>query len=293
MEPNWPGNRFNQLLMHDQYAAPSPKLVHAQGRAYGWHRSTRPTPHPRYEMPAHHEAGHLPASVDLTAECPPVYDQGAARQLHRERPGRALPVPAGQGRPPLVRPLPPDDLLGRAGHRRHQGPGRRRQRRRRHDLPPDQGRLPRVDLALRPDPDSPRSPRRSGLVRRRLITRSPTPSPSTTRTSTRSGAAWPRGYPIAFGFVAYPDLESAKVAATGHLPMPTKPARSRSAAMRSWSSATTTPPSSSKSAIPGGPAGPWVATSSCPTPTSKTSSSPAISDRPGSPTEPEVVIRGG
>lgn len=64
----------NQL--HDLYAAPSPKLVHAQGRVYGWHQSTRPTPHPRYAMPAHHAAGHLPASVDLTPACPPVYDQG-------------------------------------------------------------------------------------------------------------------------------------------------------------------------------------------------------------------------
>ncbi len=30
------------------------------------------------------------------------------------------------------------------------------------------------------------------------------------------------GYPIAFGFVAYPDLESEKVATSGKLPMPTK-----------------------------------------------------------------------
>src|SRR4051812_41439256 len=66
---------FNNL--YAMYAQPGPEQSHARGRKYGWHRSTRPSPHPRYEMPAPHAAGHLPKSIDLTPECPAVYDQGS------------------------------------------------------------------------------------------------------------------------------------------------------------------------------------------------------------------------
>ena len=209
----------NQL--HDQYAAPSPALFHAKDRSYGWHPSTRPSPHARYTMPAYHAAGHLPASVDLTPECPPVYDQGTARQLHRQRAGRPVPVPADEARPPLVRPLAADDLLGRAGDRRHQGPGRRRQRRRRPHLPPDQGRLPRVDLAVRPDPVRRDPPRRSPWAQATAHKiADPVTIDNTNLDEIKSCLA--SGYPVAFGFVAYPDLESEKVATTGKLPLPAK-----------------------------------------------------------------------
>ena len=53
------------------------KHPHAENRVYGWHRSTKPSPHPRYQIPAHHRnAVNLPPSVDLTPHCPAVYDQG-------------------------------------------------------------------------------------------------------------------------------------------------------------------------------------------------------------------------
>ena len=46
-------------------------------RKYGWRRSTRPSPHPRYRVPARYrDPSALPASVDLTPQCPAVYDQG-------------------------------------------------------------------------------------------------------------------------------------------------------------------------------------------------------------------------
>lgn len=45
-------------------------------RKYGWKRSLGPSWLPLYDMPDHHrEAANLPASVDLTPECPSVYDQ--------------------------------------------------------------------------------------------------------------------------------------------------------------------------------------------------------------------------
>ncbi len=71
---------FNNL--HDNYDRPNAQSIHARGRRYGWHPSGRPSIHPRYAMPAHHAAGNLPASVDLSPECPAVYDQGALGSCH-------------------------------------------------------------------------------------------------------------------------------------------------------------------------------------------------------------------
>ena len=73
-DPYWSGATPATLQPHLMRKQPTHPL--AANRKYGWHRSTKPSPHPRYAVPAHHAAGHLPASVDLTPEMPAIYDQG-------------------------------------------------------------------------------------------------------------------------------------------------------------------------------------------------------------------------
>jgi C1A family cysteine protease len=63
------------LAVINMYLGTGAVKIHSTNRVYGWHPSTKPSPHPRYIMPEGHKAGYLPKSVDLEPGCPPVYDQ--------------------------------------------------------------------------------------------------------------------------------------------------------------------------------------------------------------------------
>ena len=208
----------NQL--HDQYATSNPALAHAQGRAYGWHPSTRPSPHPRYTMPAHHAAGHLPASVDLTPECPPVYDQGPLGSCTANAlAGLFQFLLMKLGRPAFI----PSRLMIYWGERAIEGT-------KDHDAGAngDDGMTFLQNKGVCLESTWPYDPTKFAEI----------PPPIAWSEATRHRIAGPvtidntnlgeiksclaSGYPIAFGFVAYPDLESDKVASTGKLPMPTQ-----------------------------------------------------------------------
>jgi len=205
--------------LYSQYATPSPRLAHAQNRSYGWRRSTRETPHPRYALPDHHAAGHLPGSVDLTPECPPVYDQGALGSCT----GNAL---AGLfqflliklGRPSFV----PSRLMIYWGERAIEGTKDQDA-----GANGDDGITFLQTKGVCPESTWPYDPSKFAVMpppiawaqasRHKLA--DPITIDNTNINEIKSCLA--SGYPIAFGFTAYPDLESDKVASTGYLPMPT------------------------------------------------------------------------
>jgi C1A family cysteine protease len=208
----------NQL--HSLYATPSPALAHAENRAYGWHRSTRPTPHPRYAMPAPHAAGHLPASVDLTPECPPVYDQGSLGSCTANALAALFQfLLIKEGRPSFV----PSRLMIYWGERAIEGTKDQDA-----GANGDDGVTFLQTKGVCPESNWPYDPSRFAEI----------PPPIAWAEATRHKIADPvaidnanldeiksclaSGYPIAFGFVAYPDLEGEKVATTGMLPMPAK-----------------------------------------------------------------------
>jgi C1A family cysteine protease len=204
--------------LHALYATPRSKVIHAQGRSYGWHKSTRPTPHPRYAMPAAHAAGHLPASVDLTPECPAVYDQGSLGSCT----GNAL---AGlfqfllmkRSHPAFV----PSRLMIYWGERAMEGTKDQDA-----GANGDDGMTFLQTKGVCPETTWPYDPTRfaeipppiawAEAIHHKIA--DPVTIDNTNLDEVRSCLA--SGYPIAFGFVAYPELESEKVATTAHLPMP-------------------------------------------------------------------------
>ncbi len=206
--------------LFSQYFNPSPKLVHARNRKYGWHPSTRPSPHPRYAMPAHHAAGHLPASVNLTPECPAVYDQGQLGSCT----GNAL---AGLfqfllmklGRPSFV----PSRLMIYWGERAIEGTKDQDA-----GANGDDGMTFLQSKGVCPESTWPYDPAKFAQIpppeawaeasRHKLA--DPVTIDNTNINEIKSCLA--SGYPVAFGFTVYPDLESDKVATTGQLPMPSQ-----------------------------------------------------------------------
>jgi C1A family cysteine protease len=204
--------------LHSEYAAASPKLAHAKNRSYGWHRSTRPSPHPRYTIPTYHAAGNLPASVDLTPECPAVYDQGQLGSCT----GNAL---AGLfqfllmklGRPSFV----PSRLMIYWGERAIEGTKDQDA-----GANGDDGMTFLQTKGVCPETTWPYDPTQFAVIPPPIAwaeathhkIADPVTIDNTNLDEIRSCLA--SGYPIAFGFVAYPELESQEVAASGMLPLP-------------------------------------------------------------------------
>jgi C1A family cysteine protease len=189
----------NQLF--SRYATSSPKMSHAQGRSYGWRPSTQPSPHPRYAMPAYHAAGHLPASVDLSPGCPPVYDQGQLGSCTANAlAGLFQFLLMKLGRPSFV----PSRLMIYWGERAIEGTK-------------DQ------DAGANGD-DGVTFLQTKGVCPWAQATQHKLADPVTIDNTNVNEikSCLASGYPIAFGFTAYPELESEPVATTGRLPMPTK-----------------------------------------------------------------------
>jgi C1A family cysteine protease len=205
--------------LHSLYATESPKLTHARNRKYGWHPSTKPSPHPRYAMPAFHAAGQLPSSVDLAPECPAVYDQGDLGSCTANAlAGLFQFLLIKLGLPSFV----PSRLMIYWGERAIEGTK-------------DQDSGANGDDGV------------TFLQTKGVCPESTWPYDTTKFTEMPPTIAWAEayshklaepvtidntiineiksclatGYPIAFGFTAYSELESEKVATTGQLPMPT------------------------------------------------------------------------
>lgn len=196
-------------------------MIHplAQDRKYGWHRSTRPSPHPRYAPPAHHEdAANLPKSVDLEPECPPVYDQLQLGSCTANAlAGLVQFLLLKLGLPSFV----PSRLMIYFGERAIEGTKGRDSGANGDDgmtflqtkgvcpetaWPYDQGQFTR-----NPPPAA-----WAEAVKCKLS--DPVTIDNTDIAAIKSRLA--SGYPIAFGFDVYPDLESDEVARTGLLPLP-------------------------------------------------------------------------
>ena len=209
-----PNNLFSQ------YAAPSPKLSHAQGRAYGWHRSTGPSSHPRYAIPSYHAAGHLPASVDLTPECPPVYDQGTLGSCTANAlAGLFQFLLIKRGRPSFV----PSRLMIYWGERAMEGTKDQDAGANGDDgmtFLQSKGVCAETTWPYDPARFAEQPPARAWAEATRHKIADPVTIDNANLAEIRSCLAG--GYPIAFGFQAYPDLEGEAVATTGHLPMPAK-----------------------------------------------------------------------
>ncbi len=207
---------FNQ---HSRYARLDPRASHAGGRKYGWHPSRLVSPHPRYAIPAHHAAGHLPASVDLMPECPSVYDQGSLGSCT----GNALAalfqfLLMKEGQPSFV----PSRLMIYWGERAMEGTKGQDA-----GANGDDGITFLATKGACPETTWPYDPYKFAQM----------PSPRAWAEAYHHRLAGPMtidnsdpiaiksclaiGLPIAFGFTAYPDLEGEKTATTGHLPLPT------------------------------------------------------------------------
>ena len=208
----------NQLYTH--YAAPTPGRSHALNRNYGWHRSTKPSPHPRYAMPAHHAAGHLPASVDLSPECPAVYDQGPLGSCTANAlAGLFQFLLMKLGRPSFV----PSRLMIYWGERAIEGTKDQDAGANGDDgitFLQAKGVCPESTWPYDPTKFAEMPPARAWAEAIHHKIADPVTIDHTNLSEIKSCLAG--GYPIAFGFTAYPDLESDKVATTGQLPMPTK-----------------------------------------------------------------------
>jgi C1A family cysteine protease len=205
--------------LYNRYSVPNPQLAHAQNRQYGWHPSEKPTPHPRYAMPEHHSAGHLPGSVDLTPECPPVYDQGQLSSCT----GNAL---AGLfqflliklGRPSFV----PSRLMIYWGERAIEGTKDQDAGANGDDgitFLQTKGVCPESTWPYDPTRFAEMPPTNAWAEATRHKIADPVTIDNTNIDEIRSCLAG--GYPIAFGFTVYPELESQQTATTGVLAMPT------------------------------------------------------------------------
>jgi C1A family cysteine protease len=205
--------------LYARYAVPSPSLSHARERKYGWHRSTRPTPHPRYAMPAHHAAGHLPASVDLTPECPAVYDQGTLGSCTANALAALFQfLLIKLGRPSFV----PSRLMIYWGERAIEGTKDQDAGANGDDgmtFLQAKGVCPESTWPYDPSQFTEMPPTEAWAEATRHKMADLVTIDNTSLIEIQSCLA--SGYPIAFGFTAYPELESDSVATTGQLPMPT------------------------------------------------------------------------
>jgi C1A family cysteine protease len=208
------------VQLYELHATPAFALVHAQGRAYGWRRSTRPSAHPRYAIPAHHAAGNLPASVDLTPECPPVYDQGTLGSCTANAlAGLFQFLLIKRGRPSFV----PSRLMIYWGERAIEGTKAQDS-----GANGDDGLTFLQQKGVCPESTWPYDPARFAEIPPPIAWSQATRHKIADAVSIADGqidevrSCLASGYPVAFGFVAYPDLESEKVAVSGRLPMPTK-----------------------------------------------------------------------
>ena len=209
---------FNNL--HSNYATESPKLSHARNRKYGWHRSQKLSAHPRYEIPAHHRiAANLPASVDLTPECPAVYDQGSLGSCTANAlAGLFQFLLMKEGKPSFV----PSRLMIYWGERAIEGTKDQDAGANGDDgvtFLQTKGVCHESTWPYDPDKFTQMPPKAAWTEATLHKLAEPVSFDNTKVLEVKSCLA--RGYPIAFGFIAYPDLESESVANTGLLPMPT------------------------------------------------------------------------
>jgi C1A family cysteine protease len=192
----------------------------AKNRKYGWIRSNQPSPHPLYCVPDEHfDLANLPTSVDLEPLCPLPYDQlqlGSCTANALAALWEFLRMKAE------ATPVVPSRLMIYYGERAIEG-----------TISTDSGAIidDGIDFlthkGVAPEPLWPYDQAKFAI----------NPPPSVW------GAAWSQrlidpvtiapndilaiksrlaqGYPVAFGFVAYPELEGDKVAITGILDMPT------------------------------------------------------------------------
>lgn len=191
----------------------------ALGRTYGWARSTAPAIHPVYAPPPHHaEAANLPAAVDLTPGCPAVYDQLALGSCTANAlAGLFQFLQMSQGLASWV----PSRLFLYRGERSIEG-----------DVGRDSGAILDDGLAFLASkgicPES-RWPYDVGrfaelappeawgeAYHNKLV------GPVTIADGDLVGlkSRLVQGYPVAFGIVAFPGLESHSAARTGHVPLP-------------------------------------------------------------------------
>ncbi len=204
--------------LHSLYATSSPKLFHSANRKYGWRPSGRPSAHPRYATPVHHTAGNLPRSVDLSPECPAVYDQGELGSCTANAlAGLFQFLLMKLGKPSFA----PSRLMIYWGERQIEG-------------------TVNEDSGANGD-DGMTFLQTKGVCRETTWPYDPTRFTEIPPTNAWAEAATHKlgspmtidntnlleiksclasGYPIAFGFIVYPELESEKVAQTGILNMP-------------------------------------------------------------------------
>ncbi len=197
---------------------PDVRASHARGRKYGWHRSRLESPHPRYAIPPHHAAGHLPGSVDLTPECPSVYDQGDLGSCTANALAALFQfLLMKEGKPSFV----PSRLMIYWGERAIEGTKGQdsgangddgitflatKGACRESTWPYDPARF-----AQNPPPAAWAEAYHHRLAGAMTID-------NTDPVAIKSCLA--SGLPIAFGFTAFGDLESTRTAATGNLPLP-------------------------------------------------------------------------
>lgn len=209
---------FNNL--HSHYATDSLKRTHARNRKYGWHPSSNPSPHPRYAMPEHHQdAVNLPASVDLSPECPAVYDQGQLGSCTANVLAALFQFLLMKlGKPSFV----PSRLMIYWGERAIEGTKNEDS-----GANGDDGVTFLQTKGVCPESTWPYDvskftripPKQAWAQATRHKLSDPMTIDNTNLSEIKSCLA--SGYPIAFGFDAYPELESNAVASTGQLPMPT------------------------------------------------------------------------
>jgi C1A family cysteine protease len=191
----------------------------AAKRAYGWHRSTQPSPHPRYELPPYHAAGvNLPSAVDLTPECPAVYDQGSLGSCTANAlAGLYQFLLIKQGLPSFV----PSRLFLYWNERAIEG-----------DTSQDSGANGDDGVTTLITKGVPAESTWPYDVRRFAVEAPPPAWGEATRHKIGGAVTIPdgdlvmirsrlaSGYPVAFGFTAFPGLESEGAALTGHVPLP-------------------------------------------------------------------------
>ena len=207
--------------LHRYYRADSPRMFHTRNRKFGWHASTAPTPHPRYEIPEHHKsAANLPTSVDLSPECPAVYDQGPLGSCTANALGALFQFLLMKlGKPSFV----PSRLMLYWGERAIEGTKSEDAGANGDDgmtFLQTKGICPESTWPYDPNKFAQMPPRTAWAEATAHKIADPVSIDNTNLLAIKSCLA--AGYPIAFGFTAYPDLQSDKVATTGVLPMPAK-----------------------------------------------------------------------
>jgi C1A family cysteine protease len=197
------------------------KSLHSENRKYGWHPSTRPSPHPRYERPLEHEnAANLPGSVDLTPLMPPVYDQTTLGSCTANAlAGLFQFLQIKLGLPNWV----PSRLFIYRGERSIEGTVDQDSGANGDDgvtFLQNKGVCPETDWPYDVTKFADLAPPSAWSVAYHNKLQDPVTIADGDLIGLKSCLA--TGYPVAFGFVAYPELESEEVAKTGVLPLPSK-----------------------------------------------------------------------